>query len=387
MKQSTTRLLAHCVHLVLTGALLIPTAVLGCTIVSAVAEDGQVWNANNEDGPAGVANFINVFPQSENAKYGYYTLSYFSPEQGQGGSMQGGMNEAGLTFDFNAIDYVEAFDPTRKKAFPAGDHAILPHILANMHSVQEVIKFFETYWFQDGFRGAQMHLADRQGRFAIISASGVKLVEKGQPLVSTNFDICGQEDGSSCWRYPIATARVTELGASLATMKTICRETTQKNGATMYSNIQNLTTGEVWFSSKHDPNAAVRTSISDLLARGRKSYTFRDLTALVEARPERQWIPSAPIELSEAALDQYAGSYQNAYAGTIRVRRDGNGLQFSFEDGQSMVFYPVSSTVFYFPDEDVSFEFGVDQTTHQKTVSLREGGYWSLTAWENSASQ
>lgn len=66
--------------------------VYSCTIVSAIARNGNVWNLNNEDGPFGVANFINVFPKSENARYGYYTLSYLSPEYGKGGNIQGGMN-------------------------------------------------------------------------------------------------------------------------------------------------------------------------------------------------------------------------------------------------------------------------------------------------------
>ena len=45
----------------------IPSALYPCTIVSAIAKNGHVWTANNEDGPYGVANFINVFPRSEDA--------------------------------------------------------------------------------------------------------------------------------------------------------------------------------------------------------------------------------------------------------------------------------------------------------------------------------
>lgn len=94
-----------------------PKSAISCTIVSGVASDGQVWNANNEDGPLGTANFINVFPKTGNAKYGYYTLCYYLPKFGQGGNIQGGMNEAGLTFDFNAIKSVKDFDPKAKKPF------------------------------------------------------------------------------------------------------------------------------------------------------------------------------------------------------------------------------------------------------------------------------
>lgn len=140
-----------------------------CTIVSAIDSEGRVWNANNEDGPLGVANFINVFPKSGTAKYGYYTLSYLSPSLGEGAGIQGGTNESGLTFDFNAINPVKPFDPKQKKAFTGGDQAILPHILSTMKSVDEVVAFFSEYWFQKGFSNAQMHVADRSGRFAIIS--------------------------------------------------------------------------------------------------------------------------------------------------------------------------------------------------------------------------
>jgi hypothetical protein len=122
-----------------------------------------------------------------------------------------------------------------------------------------------------------MHVADRQGRFAIISASGTQLVEKGQPLVSTNFDICGKEDGSSCQRYPVAVAKLKKHGASLSTMMAICRETAQGE-STLYSNVQNLTTGDVWFFSNHDPRAPIKTK--------RKGFAGERTEILYLQRPE-----------------------------------------------------------------------------------------------------
>ncbi len=356
--------------------------ILACTIVSAIASDGQVWNANNEDGPFGVANFINVFQKSENVKYGYYTLSYFSPAYGQGGGIQGGMNEAGLTFDFNAISWVEDFDPHSKKTFPDGDDAILPHILATMDSVEEVISFFETYWFQNGFRSAQMHVADRQGRFAIISASGIKLVEQGQSLVSTNFDICRNEDSSRCWRFPIATSKLDTCGAGLSTMMSISLETAQKNGGTMYSNIQNLTTGDVWFFSKHDPDTVIKTNIDEMLSKGRRSYTFSDLESLIEDRPNYRWVEPKQIELPEDVLRKYTGTYQNSFVGKIFIQINKKRIQLSFGDGRTAILYPISSNVFSLPDEDVRVEFNFDIHENRMEMSLHENGYWSFTAWE-----
>lgn len=381
MKRNPNRhIITHTI--IFLGYLLFGSAdAFACTIASGVAADGQVWNANNEDGPHGIANFINVFPGSGNEQYGYFTLSYLSPKYGEGGNMQGGMNETGLTFDFNAIRRVEDFDSESKATFPDGDDAILPHILATMDSVEEVIRFFEKYWFQNGFRSAQMHVADRQGRFAIISASGILLVEKGQPLVSTNFDICGKEDGSSCWRYPIATSRLASLGVSLSTMTSICRETAQKNGGTMYSNIQNLTTGDVWFVSKHDPNTTVNVNIADMLARGRRSYTLSDLNSLVEDRPEQQTSPET-IALAEDLIKEYTGIYRNPLIGKITIQKHQNGIKVSSVQG-SAVFYPQANNMFYLPGENVSLEFVDDEKEGGMAMNYIENGFWSFTVWRD----
>lgn len=360
--------------------------VIPCTVVSGIDHNGHVWTANNEDGPFGVANFINVFPRSGNAKYGYYTLSYFSPREGMGGGIQGGMNEAGLTFDFNAISPVKAFDPKSKKAFEQGDNKILPHLLANMSTVEEVIAFFEKYWFQNGFSSAQMHVSDRQGRFAMISPSGIQLVEKGQPLVSTNFDICGNEDGTYCWRYPIASRLITEQGASLATMMQICRETAQKNGGTMYSNVQNLTTGDVWFFSKHDPGITVKTNISDMLSKGAGSYSFSDLSSLTEKR-DLQWTEPNAITLPGEALVKVAGKYRNSFLGDILVKKAENGIQITFSNGQVVPLLPQSENMFYLPEEKISIAFGFDEQSREMTMSLHENGYWSFTAWKSKVGQ
>jgi len=368
--------------ILLAFSLLTPAPMSGCTIVSAIAADGQVWTCNNEDGPVGVANFINVFPRSKDTKYGYFTLSYFSPKFGEGGNIQGGMNEGGLTFDFNSITWVKNFDPKTKKAFPQGDDQILPHILGTMNSVEEVIDFFKTYWFQDGFRNAQMHVADRQGRFAIISASGIQLAEKGQSLVSTNFDICGKEDGSTCWRYPIAVADLKKYGASLSTMKTICQQTAQGVN-TLYSNIQNLTTGDIWFSSNHDPETPVKTNIAAMLAKGRKSYTFSDLRSLIEDRPVLRAPQPIRVDLADSIKIKYAGSYSNEFTGKIVVGTDKEGIKITYDDGSAMVFQPQSENVFFLPGEDSRIAFNLDKKTNQWMMSLYQNTFWTYDVWRS----
>jgi hypothetical protein len=384
MKRTANGQLTCFIILSLAFSILHQTQIYGCTIVSAVASNGQVWTCNNEDGPIGVANFINVFPKSVGIKYGYFTLSYLSPKFGEGGTIQGGMNEAGLTFDFNSIKQVMGFDPKSKKAFPQGDQQILSHILGTMTSVQEVIEFFKIYWFQNGFNSAQMHVADRQGRFAIISASGIQLVEKGEFLVSTNFDICGKEDGSWCWRYPKATALLKENGASLNTMMSICRET-KAGESTLYSNIQNLTTGDIWFLSKHDPQSTVKTNIIDLLSKGRKSYTFKDLNAILEHRTATQHIKPTRIELPDNIKTKYLGVYNNDFTGKLIVEAHQDGIKVTYTDGYVDVVQAQTENTFFFPNEDMRVEFNIDKKTNQMTMSFYENSFWTLDAWRSDS--
>ena len=253
-----------------------------CTIFSAIGANGQVWVGNNEDNIFSFYNYINVFPSKDGATYGYYTLSYLTPKNGENFNIQGGMNEAGLFFDFNILtegsqEYI-INDIYKKKSFPGGDQAILSHILATFSTVEEVLDFFEVYWFDIGFKGAQMHLADRNGHFAMIDPTGSRLLTDAPYQLSTNFSICAQEDGSSCWRFPIAQTILKEKAPDLLSFTEICKRTAQKGPiATIYSNIQNLTTGDITFFFGLDYDNAYTTSMSMLLEKGRKSYLLRDL--------------------------------------------------------------------------------------------------------------
>jgi penicillin V acylase-like amidase (Ntn superfamily) len=350
-----------------------------CTIASAVASNGHVWNCNNEDGPLGVANFITVFPKSTSIKYGYFTLSYFSPKLGEGSSIQGGMNEAGLTFDFNGINTVKGFDQKKKKAFHLGDEQILPYILGNMSSVTEVIEFFETYWFQNGFVSAQMHIADKYGRFAMISASGIKMVQNGEFLVSTNFDICGKEDSTSCSRYPTVTSILKNQDAGFNTMMEICKRTSGE--ITMYSNIQNLTTGEVWFFSKHDPEVMVKTNITDLLSKGPKSYTFSDLNSLIENRSMDQLPKTTRIEVADNIKEKYFGAYNNDFTGQLIVEAHQEGIKVTSSDGNANILQSQSENTFFFPSEEVKILFRYDKQKGRMILSFYENGFWSFDAW------
>lgn len=359
------------------------SGVYACTIVSAVDADGQVWNMNNEDGPLGVANFMRVFPRTDTTRYGFYSLAYLSPDMAAGGSIQGGMNEAGLTFDFNAMRNV-AFAMGDRKSFPAGNRGILPHILGNFTTVEEVVEFFNTYWFENGFTSAQMHVADRSGTFAIISASGVMVSEEGKPLVSTNFDICGKEDGSTCWRYPLAVQLLEENEIGLETMQRIASETSvDGQGHTLYTNIQNLTTGDIWFTSRHSSEQTVRINIKELLARGARTYVFSNLEAVVtgQLQPVREEA-YAPVAVNVAKGQSHTGTYHNDFIGNIAVTTDQEGLALTLENGIRLVLRPYAPDKYYLPGDSFTVEF-VKSDDDDVEMAIYQEGYWSATANKN----
>lgn len=244
-----------------------------CTIFSAKDPKGNVWFGNNEDAAFSFNNFINVFPKSASNRYGYYSLSRGKPENGENAQMAGGMNEAGLIFDFNSTQLYPVKNIFFKKKYPGGDHAILNYLLGNFEHVEDVVTFFDQYWFQFGFRSAQMHLADRFGHFALVSPTGSRVVNQSDFQISTNYDICSKADSTSCWRYPIVKKELEKKVAGLKSFIQICQLTAQGR-YTNYSSISNLNTGEITFVFGGEYSKPYKTSLKQLLQKGRNSYSM-----------------------------------------------------------------------------------------------------------------
>ena len=253
-----------------------PVQSFSCTIFSAKDKKGNVWFGNNEDAGFTFNIYINVFPKTKNTKFGYYTLSRGTPANGENFHIAGGMNESGLMYDFNATELYPVKNMYLKEEFPDGDKAILRYILANCETVEEVVAFFQKYWFQFGFRSAQMHLADRFGHFAIISPTGSRVLTNDDFQISTNYDICSNADSTTCWRYPIVQSILKTHQPSVEVFTDICKQTAQGRH-TIYSSVSNLKTGDFVFYFSGDYTKSYQINIHTLLRKGRKSYLLGDL--------------------------------------------------------------------------------------------------------------
>ncbi len=256
-----------------------PGPAVACTIFSCIAQNGHVWNANNEDGRRNPDNvYLNVYPRKPGSRFGYVTLTHDTADTPD---IQGGMNEAGLTFDFNALgrEY-PVKNREAKRSFPMRDEQVIPYVLANFHTAEEVVAFFDKHWFASDeiFTSSQMHIADKHGHFAIVGPSGNRLSKDASFQVSTNFNICDDQDGSSCWRYPIVSQGLGKTPVSLGLLTKLCAKTAQQGSIkTVYSNIQNLNTGDIWFFYNQAYGSPFKTNIHKLLEGGRKSYSVREL--------------------------------------------------------------------------------------------------------------
>jgi hypothetical protein len=243
-----------------------------CTIFSGKDKKGHVWVGNNEDMVFTFNTYLNMVMGSDST-FGYTFLTYYSPN----GFIQGGVNEKGLFFDFNAIAPSEYKDYDKKKDFPGGHRAMLQYVLEKCKTVREVLNLFEKYRLP-GLESGQMHLADKYGNLGIIVADSM-WITKTNYQVSTNYNICHPDkDGVICWRYPIAERILKTREPSSETFREISDSTSQRSTiSTIYSNIHDLTTGDIWFYYGLDYSKAFKTNIRDLLKKGNTSFLLYEL--------------------------------------------------------------------------------------------------------------
>jgi hypothetical protein len=176
------------------------------------------------------------------------------------------------------------------------------HVLRECSTVQDVIDSVTEYEFE--LTHAQIHVADKEGSFAIINEGGI-IAEDNDFQVSTNFNVCSTDasEGVSCWRYPMAKRMLSEREVSLETIRDILDATQQPQVAgTIYSNVINLTTGDAYNYYAADFENAYHFNLNDLLREGKKSYLWRSL--FPQAPVVRIW-ETYLSEGGDAALELY----------------------------------------------------------------------------------
>jgi len=245
-----------------------------CTIFSGKDSKGQLWAGNNEDWLFTFKSYVNIVPASDNS-FGYFYFTYNHPNLDQ----QGGTNDAGLFFNFNYVPFADYTKGRKKEYYPGGTFQLFEHILKHCSTVQEVINLFKKYRL-DNLETAQLHIADKYGNLGIIAGDDMRITQ-AKYQVSTNYNVlCApKQNEEECWRMPIAQRILERNEPSFESFTQICDSTHQydpEGAGTIYSNVQNLSTGEIWLYYELDYKKPYKTSIKELLALGDTSIFMHD---------------------------------------------------------------------------------------------------------------
>ena len=264
-----------------------------CTIF-AVRRGAKVFFGNNEDWSDPKTIYWVEPPQP--GQYGsvYLGFNAYNP--------QGGINEKGLAFDYNALPKSSM---KSHRELPRRPGPLANLIMQQAATVEEAVQMFRRYDWGGGLAW-QMLLADATGDAVVVGAGpdGELAFTRKSPsdgfLVSTNFNRANPDNrlGSyPCPRYEKATEMLGRLpGESDLTVEALRSivDAVHVQGPginTLYSNLMDLRRGIVYLYYWHQYGEVVTLDVAKELAKATKPTLLRDLfsRAIVEqAESERR---------------------------------------------------------------------------------------------------
>lgn len=241
-----------------------------CTIFTASYGE-KVLFGNNED-YTNPKTYYWVHPSTEE-NYGgvYFGFDNFWP--------QGGINEKGLCYDWNALPEVSLKSHPELTPFTAGKIEYGRWILNKCATVEEAIELVKKYSLIS--LAAQIHLADATGDAVVISAGPdgeLAFTRKQQGdgfLVSTNFNLANPENAYShpCRRYNKAVeilGRIEdEKGLTVDYFRSVLDAVHVEgaSGNTLYSNIFDLRNGIIYLYHWHQWDEVVKLNVAEQISR------------------------------------------------------------------------------------------------------------------------
>ncbi|MBN1273264.1 MAG: hypothetical protein JXB26_13435 [Candidatus Aminicenantes bacterium] len=190
---------------------------------------------------------------------------------------QGGVNEKGLAFDYNALPEV----PMNLHPERGGQGHIIRKIYQNCVTVEEAIKLAKNHNWGSSLRW-QVLLADATGDAVVLSAGpdgeiAFTRKPKGDGyLVSTNFNRANPKNtyrgGYPCWRYDKASAMlekmIKEKDLSVDACKSILDACHVEGavGNTLYSNVFDLKNGVIYLYYWHQFGEVAVLKVADVIA-------------------------------------------------------------------------------------------------------------------------
>ncbi len=169
-----------------------------CSIFMASVEGRVLFASNVDDGNP--YTYYEVVPALRTDEYGYITLGFKQP--------QGGLNEAGLAFDTNAVRPARLRPQPSVPLHPGGPVGIATEMLQKAATVEQALAIARRYAWGDELRN-QWFFADAQGDAVVISAGadGTLVFTRKPPgdgyLISTNINRASPSLIWVCRRYRV----------------------------------------------------------------------------------------------------------------------------------------------------------------------------------------
>ena len=255
------------------ASFLISQASFGCFIM--FLTDGKtVLVANHEDWYARDAE-ISFIPPSEK-KYGMVYFDFANE-----GYAQGGMNTAGLFFDGTRTPHASYPDNDKKQDCHC---YIWKKILEECATVEQAITYVQKYKIPE-LEDIHVMFADKSGHSAVIGVYKEQLqvhYRTANYQLLTNFNLSNPFYGgeSACPRYAVADSMFhLDSSVTIGNVQKILSQTSQED-LTVYSNIYNLTTGEVYVYSVYTRNnftRKARINLHNELKKGRHAIKIKNL--------------------------------------------------------------------------------------------------------------
>jgi len=234
--------------------------------------DGKlVLVANHEDWYAQDAEV--TFITAHNNKLGMLYFDFASEK-----TAQGGMNTAGLFFDGTRTPYAP-YPANNKKANCSC--YIWTKILGECSTVNQAIAYIEKYKIPE-IEDVHILLADRNGNSAIVGVYNKELQihrRNGEHQLLTNFNISNPSygDAQPCERFATATSMLSsDSSVTRSNLEKILSKTHQDD-FTAYSNVYNLTAGEVTVYFRHNFHQKLTINLVKELKKGKHAIRLEKL--------------------------------------------------------------------------------------------------------------
>ena len=275
------------------------TPARGCSAF--YGSDGDViFIGNNEDVPESLAQAWSGthmwFIPPEDGHYGQVCFGYGETNPYGVDFAQGGMNEAGLVFDYFSTPYYEITESLDK---PIYYRALADSAMEVYSAVEDVIELYDQFNLQAQYlEYAQVMFGDTLGNSAIIEGDSTLVKERWYQICTNFYQSCPEAGGYPCWRYD---DMVEMLDTCNEFNVEFCRTVLASVGSeeyTQYSHIYDPKAGSFLLFYHGNFEEYIDINLQEELAKGSNSYELSSLFAdlrLVSPENDTEVSPASVI--------------------------------------------------------------------------------------------